>query len=45
MTGRFQVLIDTQWNVNYDYFTLATADEKVLIDTQWNVNKQAEWQH
>ena len=32
------VLIDTQWNVNFDYDDVVCAFEEVLIDTQWNVN-------
>ena len=38
---RRPVLIDTQWNVNFNISVLTAQLQSVLIDTQWNVNKGA----
>ena len=41
---RFQVLIDTWWNVNYIQHSKILNPNKVLIDTWWNVNVRDEIQ-
>ena len=33
-----KVLIDTWWNVNYQFLVKSTSHLNVLIDTWWNVN-------
>ena len=34
----WMVLIETYWNVNYQWGIWVTAHARVLIETYWNVN-------
>ena len=38
LSGPYNDLIDTQWNVNDGYVLIGSDFSQDLIDTQWNVN-------